>query len=62
MPPKQNLASTAELAAYLGVPTATIHQWIYKGTGPRSIKIGRHRKFKWEHVEAWLEEQSQGAA
>jgi excisionase family DNA binding protein len=54
MPAEQKLGTTAEVARYLGVPTATIHQWIYKGSGPKSIKVGRHRRFRWADVERWL--------
>jgi excisionase family DNA binding protein len=49
------LWSHAETARYLGVPEATLHQWLYKGTGPRSYKVGRHRKYRPDEVEAWLE-------
>lgn len=50
--------SHADTARYLGVPEATLHQWLYKGTGPRSYKIGRHRRYRPEDVEAWLEAQA----
>lgn len=47
--------SHAETAAYLGIPEATLHQLNYKHTGPRSYKIGRHRKYRPADVEAWCE-------
>ncbi len=47
--------SHLETAEYLGIPAATLHQWTYKGTGPRSYKIGRHRKYKPADVAAWVE-------
>jgi excisionase family DNA binding protein len=50
--------SHAETAHYLGIPEATLRQWLYKGSGPRSYKIGRHRKFRPEDVETWLEGQA----
>ncbi len=49
------LMSVEDLADLCGVSTATIHQWLWKGTAPRSLKIGRHRRFMLEDVEAWLE-------
>jgi len=50
--------SLAETAVYLGLPEATLHQLNYKGTGPRSYKIGRHRKYRPVDVEAWCEERA----
>lgn len=50
--------SHAETAAYLGVPEATLHQMNYKGTGPRSYKIGRFRKYRPADVERWCEERA----
>jgi predicted DNA-binding transcriptional regulator AlpA len=47
--------SHAETAAYLGIPEATLHQMNYKGTGPKSYKIGRHRKYRPVEVDAWCE-------
>jgi excisionase family DNA binding protein len=47
--------SHTETAAYLGIPEATLHQMNYKGTGPRSYKIGRHRKYRPADVDAWCE-------
>ena len=49
------LATTAEVADYLNTPTATVHQWLYKGIGPKSYKVGKHRRFQWADVDAWLE-------
>lgn len=50
--------SLTETAEYLGLPSATLHQLNYKGTGPRSYKIGRHRKYRPADVEAWCEERA----
>lgn len=47
--------SHAETATYLGLPAATLHQLNYKGTGPKSYKIGKHRKYRPADVEAWCE-------
>lgn len=59
------LASRSEVAAYLGLPVATLSQWAHRGAGPRYKIIGRHSKYAWPDVEAWLEQQhggGQGAA
>lgn len=50
-----HLLTTPELAAYAGIPVATIYQWRVKGQGPRAIRVGRHLRFRQADVEAWLE-------
>ncbi len=49
------LWSHAETAAFLGIPPATLHQLNHKRTGPRSFKVGRHRKYDPSDVAAWLD-------
>jgi predicted DNA-binding transcriptional regulator AlpA len=51
----ERLWSHQETAEFLGIPPATLHQLNYKGTGPRSYKVGRHRKYDPVDVRAWLE-------
>jgi excisionase family DNA binding protein len=50
------LWTPCELAGYLGVPVATLYGWRYKGSGPRSIKVGRHLRYRRGDVEAWLDD------
>jgi excisionase family DNA binding protein len=52
--------TTAEVAAWLGVPSATLGSWAFRGVGPRYIKIGGLRKYRPEDVEAWLARQPTG--
>jgi predicted DNA-binding transcriptional regulator AlpA len=47
-----------ETARFLGIPEATLHQLNYKGTGPRSFKVGRHRRYDPRDVRDWLAERS----
>ena len=47
--------SLAETAAYLGIPTGTLYNWVHRGEGPRSYKVGRSRKYRPTDVDAWLE-------
>jgi predicted DNA-binding transcriptional regulator AlpA len=47
--------SHQETAEYLGIPSTTLHQLNYRGVGPRSFKIGRHRKYRPADVDAWCE-------
>jgi excisionase family DNA binding protein len=62
MAERHPLASSAEIAEYLGVPVRTLDQWSYGGTGPRFSKVGRHRRYRWADVEQWLDQQSSEAA
>jgi predicted DNA-binding transcriptional regulator AlpA len=52
------LWSHKETAAFLGIPEATLHQLNYKGTGPRSFKVGRHRRYDPRDLHEWLAERS----
>lgn len=51
------LASRAEVAEFLGVPTQTVTAWAHKGTGPRYVRIGRHARYRWTDVEQWVTDQ-----
>ena len=53
---KPGFLSTEDLATYLGLSKSTIHQWCHEGTGPPFFKIGIHRRFRMEDVEAWLKD------
>ncbi|WSQ15752.1 helix-turn-helix domain-containing protein [Streptomyces sp. NBC_01231] len=55
------LATPADLAKYLGIPEATLAQWRYLSKGPRWIKVGRHCRYRWSEIDAWLDENA-GAA
>lgn len=59
MPPPK-LATPEEVSAYLGVPKKTLYQWKYLRSGPRCTVVGRHLRYRWSDVEAWLEAQPQG--
>jgi len=49
------LLTPAEVAALLRVPELTLVQWRTSNTGPRSAKIGRHRRYARSDVEAFIE-------
>lgn len=42
-----------ELAERFRTTPASVHRWIYTGTAPRSLKVGRRRLFAMEDVVAW---------
>lgn len=60
-PARVGLITPQELADYCGVPLGTVYQWSYRGSGPRGVKVGRHLRFRWPDVEAWLDEQAKGS-
>ncbi|MFC5887445.1 helix-turn-helix domain-containing protein [Kitasatospora sp. CM 4170] len=59
---RRPLATAEELAAYLGVPLGTVYAWRHRSQGPAAIKVGRHLRYRWAEVEAWLDAQSAGQA
>lgn len=59
----RNLATTDEVATYLRKPPRTLEQWRYRGVGPRYIKVGgRDVRYRWQDVEAWLNDCAKAAA
>lgn len=53
-----DLMGPPELAAYLGVPLATVYAMNRKKTGPRRIRVGRHVRYRRSDVDAWLDAQT----
>lgn len=52
------LASAQEVADFLGVPLNTVYVWNHRRQGPPSLKVGRHLRYRWQEVEAWLDTQA----
>jgi predicted DNA-binding transcriptional regulator AlpA len=50
------------VAAYLGVPSATLYQWRYRGYGPRGRRVGRYLRYDPRDVRDWFAAQNDGAA
>lgn len=55
---RRPLATPAEVSQYLGVPVATLYQWRHRGIGPKVHKLGRHLRYRWTEVEAWVDQQA----
>jgi predicted DNA-binding transcriptional regulator AlpA len=55
------LWSHVETAEFLQIPPATLHQLNSKKTGPRSYKVGRHRRYDPNDVQAWLKTRASDA-
>jgi excisionase family DNA binding protein len=49
------LWSTEDVAKFLGVPPSTVRYWVWQGIAPKSMKIGRYRRFKPSDVKKWAE-------
>jgi excisionase family DNA binding protein len=54
---KDRLISVKELADYLDVPVTTLYQWRYRREGPAGFRVGRHIRYRWEDIQAWIEHQ-----
>ncbi|MEU2363074.1 helix-turn-helix domain-containing protein [Streptomyces noursei] len=52
------LATPEEVATYLGVPVKTLYQWRHRHIGPDALKVGRHLRYRWQEVDAWLNAQT----
>jgi hypothetical protein len=52
------LATPEDVATFLNnIPLKTLAQWRSKGIGPEYRKIGRHVRYDWADVHAWLASQ-----
>jgi excisionase family DNA binding protein len=58
MEQRRPLALTPEVAEYLQVPVQTLYVWRTKGVGPRAVRVGKHLRYRWADVDAWIDEQA----
>ncbi|WAL64465.1 helix-turn-helix domain-containing protein [Amycolatopsis cynarae] len=58
------LAGIAEIAEHLGIPPSTIYDQRYRGTGvgALAIKVGKHLRWRWKDIDAWLDQQASQSA
>lgn len=56
--PADTFLSAKQLAARYDVPLATVYRWQHHGTGPLAHKIGRHLRYRLDHVIAWEDTQA----
>jgi excisionase family DNA binding protein len=52
------LGEPPQVSSYLGIPEKTLAEWRWQGKGPRYVRVGRHVRYRWSDVEAWLETQA----
>lgn len=53
---EDRLLGVHELAAYLDVPVKTLYAWRYRSEGPPALRVGRHLRYRWSDVQAWIEQ------
>lgn len=58
------MADVKAVAEYLDVPVTTLYDQRHhkRGVGALAIKVGRHLRWRWEDIEAWLDEQARSSA
>ena len=56
----QPLLSTEDLVNLTGIPKRTFDQYAYLGSGPQYVKLGRHRRYRPEAVDSWLNAHTRG--
>lgn len=53
-------ATRREVADALGLPVRTLDTWATQDKGPRYVRVGKHTRYRWSDVEAWLDQQPHG--
>lgn len=59
---RRPLATSEEVSEYLGVPKRTLDDWAHRGIGPAYSRVGRHRRYAWADVDAYVEQQRRGGS
>jgi excisionase family DNA binding protein len=57
--PRERLLRPSDVAAYLGIPKATLYSWRYRGEGPPGLRIGRHLRYRSGDIDDWVRQQLQ---
>lgn len=57
------LAGLPEIVDFTGLPAKSIYHQVHAktGIGALAFKVGRHLRWDWADVEAWVSEQKNGA-
>lgn len=55
----EGLATSKEVAAYLGVHPQSMDRWASQGKGPVYTKIEGIRRYEWEDVRSWIQDNKQ---
>ena len=57
-PTREALATTDEVAEFLGRKVKTLQNWRSRGEGPAYTGSGRGVRYRWRDVEDWLRKQT----
>jgi hypothetical protein len=49
------LATSADVAKFLGIPEKTLSEWRSRDLGPDYVPVGRYVRYRWAAVISWLE-------
>lgn len=52
----RGLATSKEVATYLGIHPQSMDRWASQGKGPRYTKIEGIRRYDWDDITAWVEQ------
>lgn len=55
---REPLATSREVADYLGYSIGTLRNWRSQGRGPRFIGRKDGVRYRWRDVEAWLDQKT----
>lgn len=58
------LANAGAVAEYLDIPVSSLLDQRYRncGVGALAIKVGRHLRWRWTDIDAWLDQQATQAS
>lgn len=61
---RRSLAGLPEIVAFTGLPKKTIYHQVHTrtGVGALAFKVGRHLRWDWADVDAWVTSQKQAQA
>jgi predicted DNA-binding transcriptional regulator AlpA len=56
---RRPLATLEQITAFTGLPARSIYDQVHRGVGVGALafKVGRHLRWKWDEVDAWLDAQ-----
>lgn len=54
VPALDELLTPAAVSDYLDVPTGTLANWRYRGSGPPFVRLGRHVRYRAVDLDDWL--------
>ena len=57
----ERLLTAEELADFLDLPIKTLYAWRYRGEGPVGFRVGKHIRYRWTDVEAWIQDRVRAA-